>query len=153
VKELDWKWPELALVLVNKLAPAGLVITRHDLGALPHDRVLIEDRGPTQIRFTFVSLHHAQLIRKPLANAGAMASVSELQGRWMKICAVVLWKLRKEGCVLTRWDRDAVPSDKTLLMHGHRDDLELRFVPRNEAGRIAKFELEQEGKHTVETIQ
>ena len=143
--EIAWDYPELAAVLLWRLAPAGCVITREDLHALPMDRVLIEDREPHEMRFRWVAIAEALRLRKPLHERGAAASVSEMQGRWQKICVVVLWKFARDGLTLTRADRAAVPADKQLLMHGHADDLELRFMPHAEAARIAKWERDNEG--------
>jgi hypothetical protein len=151
--ELDWKWPMIACVLVQKLAPAGLVITRKDLRALPQDRVLFDERSAERIEFSFVSLERAELVRNALAARGEKAGVSALEGKWQKIAAVVLWKLAPNGVTVMRADKDALPDDKTLLMHGHADDLELRFVPRTEAQRIARWEADNEGKSILETVQ
>lgn len=151
--ELAWEWPEIACVLMWKLAPEGVTITRRDLGCLPVDRVLIEERTPTKIHFRWMRPEDARAHAKRLkATTGEKAGVSQLQGRWQKIGVVLLWKLAKDGCVLTGWDRDQVPGDKTLLAHGHEQDIEYRFVPRAEALRIAKWEKDNEGKIVLETV-
>lgn len=151
--ELAWDWPEIAVVLVQKLAPDGVVVTRRDLGQLPMDRVLIEDRRSDRIIFQWVAIAEAQRMSKPLAEGGRKAGIVQLQGRWQKLAVVLLWKLAKEGCVLMRYDRDAVPADKILLARGHKNDLEYRFVPRGEAKRIQKWERDNEGKIILETVQ
>jgi len=154
--ELNWQWPEICVTLMWKLAPDGVVITRKDLGALPQDRVLVDYRDPagTLIRFSFVSLDEARRLRPKILKAtGHKAGVSELQGRWQKITCVLLWKLARDGCVLTQLDRDAVPADQVLLAHGHAQDIEYRFCPRAEAARIQKAELEHEGKQILEVVR
>lgn len=150
--ELAWDWPQIAVVLVHKLAPDGVVVTRRDLGGLPMDRVLVEDRRVDRIIYRWVELKEAQRMRKPLAQKGERAGVIQLQGRWQKLAVVLLWKLTKEGCVLMGYDRDAVPADKILLAHGHKEEIEYRFVPRAEAARIQKWERENEGKIVLEAV-
>lgn len=151
--ELNWDWPLIAVVLMWKLAPKGVVITRQDLGRLPQDRVLIEDRGAQDIRFSWITPRAAQRRAEQLKHAGEeKAHVSQLQGRWQKLAVVLLWKLAKDGCVLTTWDRDQVPADQTLLAHGHAQDIEYRFVYRAEAQLIAAWERDNEGKMILESV-
>jgi hypothetical protein len=153
VNELNWDWPEIAVVLMWKLAPNGIVITRKDLGALPVDRVLIDERLVDRINFRWMRPEDAREHAKRLKRkTGEKAGISQLQGRWQKIAIVLLWKLAKDGVVLGQWDRDAVPADKTLLAHGHEQDIEYRFVPRLEAVRIANWEKENEGKIVLEAM-
>jgi hypothetical protein len=148
--ELDWTWTEIAVTLMWRLAPNGCVITRKDLAALPVDRVLIEDRTPTEIRFSWSTVEEAQRLRKPLADGGQKAGLSQLQGRWQKMAVVLLWKLAKDGIVLTPLDRSAVPADKQLLAHGHAQDIEYRFLPHAEAAAIARRERDNEGRIILE---
>lgn len=150
--ELTWDWPEIAVVLVQKLAPDGVIVTRQDLARLPIDRVLVEDRQSDRIIFRWVPITEAERMRKPLAESGQKAGVTQLEGRWQKLAVVLLWKLAKEGCVLMRYDRDAVPVDKNLLAHGHANDIEYRFVPRPQAKRIAEWERDNEGRIITEAM-
>jgi hypothetical protein len=152
--ELAWDWAEIAVVLVQKLSPQGVVVTRKDLGSLPMDRVLIQERLTDRITFRWMRPEDAKAHAKRLKDkTGERAGLLQLQGRWQKLACVLLWKLAKDGCVLMAYDRDAVPADKVLLAHGHRDDLEYRFVARAEAARIQKFEKENEGRLVLETVQ
>lgn len=154
MSELSWDWPEIACVLVQKLAPQGVVITRKDLARLPMDRVFIVDREETVIRFRWLRPEDARNLSKRIKEkTGTKAGVSQLQGRWMKLATVLLWKLAKDGCVIGQLDRAQVPADKVLLAHGHAEDLEYRFVPRAEAARIQAWERENEGKQILEVIQ
>lgn len=150
--EISWDWPEIAVVLLCKLAPEGVVVTRKDLGALPADRVLIEERLVDRINYHWASIKQAEAMRKPLALKGEKAGVVQLQGRWQKLAVVLLWKLAKDGCTLMRYDRDAVPADKVLMAHGHKDDIEYRLIPRAEAERIQKWEKDNEGRIIVESM-
>jgi hypothetical protein len=138
MNEIAWDWPEIVCVLMWKLAPKGVVITRKDLAALPIDRVLKYDRLADRMIFRFVPPQPGPF--------------EELQGRWQKIAVVLLWKLAKDGVTLGQWDRDTVPADKTLLAHGHEQDIEYRFVQRAEAIRIAKWEKDNEGKMVLEAV-
>jgi hypothetical protein len=158
VPELTWDWHVISACLLWRLAPAGLVITRKDLGALPMDRVLVDHRdvSGTKIALYFVTLEQAEKLRdygSPyVALPDSKVGLRTLEGRWNKMAVVVLWKLRKDGIVLIPADREAVPEDKILLMSGFKDDLELRFVPRAQAAQIQKSALEHEGKNIVETF-
>lgn len=153
MSELSWDWPEIAVVLVQKLAPDGVVVTRQDLGALPIDRVLVQERLSDRITFRWMRPEDAKAHAKRLKEkTGEKAGLLQLQGRWQKLACVLLWKLAKDGCVLMRYDRDAVPADKVLLAHGHKEDIEYRFVLRTEAARIQKFERDNEGKLVLEAV-
>lgn len=152
--ELNWGWPEIAVVLVQKLAPEGVVVTRKDLGGLPMDRVLVEERLSDRIIYRWMRPEDAKAhTRRLKEKTGEKAGVSQLQGRWQKLAIVLLWKLAKDGCVLMRYDRDAVPADKVLLAHGHKEDIEYRFVARAEAARIQTWEKDNEGKIVLEVMQ
>lgn len=150
MSEISWGWPEIACILVWRLAPDGLTITRRDLGSLPMDRVLLEDRRETEIVFRWISLQEAERRTDKKLELGSRASVSKLDGRWQKIACVVIWKLARDGIVLTLQDRSRLPADKQLLMHGHAQDLELRFLPHAQAAAIAKWERDNEGRIIVE---
>lgn len=148
--ELNWGWPEIACVLMWRLAPRGLIITRRDLGRLPMDRVLLEDRRETEIQFSWIDIHDARSRTKPSTAAHQKATVSELQGRWQKIAVVLLWKLAKQGVTLTQSDRSKVPADLMLLAEGHADDIQYRFCPREEARMIAANDRDNEGRIILE---
>ena len=137
-------WEHIACALLWKLAPKGVILTRKDLGALPHDRVLIDDRHNGRIRLTFVTLSEAMRIRGGLAEAKTPAGVSSLEGRWEKIAVVMLWKLQKHGVTLTSWDLKGVPYDQTILASGHAEGVEFRFMPRSEAQRLTAWDLDNE---------
>jgi hypothetical protein len=155
--ELNYTWPEIAVMLMQRLAPGseGVVLTRKDLAALPQEKMLVDyrDEAGTHIKFSWATINEARsLMPKVLTATGQKAGVSMLEGRYMKLACVMLWKFARDGLTLTPLDREAVPKDKTLLVSGFKDDLELRFVPRTEAARIAAWEAEQEGKNIVEAL-
>lgn len=155
MRELNWGWPEITCILINRLAPTGMVITRKDLGALPQDRVLKEWRREdgTAIEYSWISLAEAERIRpKILKHTGEKMGVMQVSGRWQKCASVILWKLARDGITLKPSDRDALPAGKILKMHGHAQDLELLWVNRDEARRIAAWELDNEGKKIVENV-
>lgn len=81
-----------------------------------------------------------------------MASIQGLEGRWEKLFAAMAWRYGKDGFRLRRADFEALPPDRVLLIHGHADDLEFRFVPPAEAKRIADFERDNEGRMVTERI-
>lgn len=151
--EISWDYAEIAVVLMQRFAPIGCVLTRADLGGLPQDLVLREEREPEYLEFSWLPVDEAMRLNAFLKQARRPASVSELQGRWQKFCAVMLWKFARDGVRLTELDRARVPADKVLLAHGHEQDIEYRFVPRAEAARIATWEADNEGKMVLETLQ
>jgi len=153
MSEISWDWPAITCILLWKLAPKGVTITRKDLAALPHDRVFVDYRDPegTHIQFTFVTPEEARRIQPLILSAtGRKVGVSELQGKWKKTAIVILWKLAKDGCILTHQDRDALPAGKMLLASGHAKDIEYRFCDRREGEGIARFERDHEGKAILE---
>jgi len=144
-------WAEIACVLMQRLAPQGVVLSRHDLSALPQDRVLVDDRSDdgTEISFYWVSVAQAQRLRPKVLATGHKAWVSELQGRWQKFVVVLLWKLARDGIDIGLMDARALPHDKTLMMRGYKDALDCRFVPRTEAQRMAHWHDEHEPQDLV----
>jgi hypothetical protein len=81
-----------------------------------------------------------------------MASVQGLEGRWEKLFAVLAWRFGKDGFIIRKSDLSALPVDRVLLIHGHAEELEFRFVPPDEARRIAEFERDNEGKIVTERL-
>lgn len=154
--EVRWDWPEIACMLMWRLAPHGVTITRKDLGGLPMDRVLLEERSSEGIRFEWVTLAEAERRTAPgtrsHTNAQPRAGVSQLQGRWQKIGVVLMWKLARDGITLTHGDREAVPKDQQLLAHGYKSAIKYRFVTRTEAVRIVTFDRENEGRIIMEHL-
>jgi hypothetical protein len=151
VYEIAWGWPEIAVVLIWKIAPNGFVMAVEDLVTLPRERVLVEERKPDSITLSFVTLATAKKLMA--AERGEeRATLSELQGRWQKIAICTAWHFarlgklgRKDSIVLTEQDRQAVPGHLKLMASGHADGIEFRFLPRAEAEAIAKWDLDNEG--------
>ncbi len=81
-----------------------------------------------------------------------MTTVQGLEGRWEKLFAVLAWRVGKDGFKITQADLRALPVDRVLLVHGHADTIEFRFVKPEEAERIAKWEKENHGKSVIERI-
>jgi len=143
--EIGWDWPEIAIILMWRLAPKGVVITRRDLGRLPMDRVLLEDRRPAELHLRWITLAEAQSRTQPKNVLEEKASVSELQGRWQKLAVVLMWKFAQAGIVLTESDRQAVPNGQEILTRGFKDDIEFRFAPRTETAKIEQAANENDG--------
>jgi hypothetical protein len=146
VSELAWGWAEIAITLMWRLAPKGLVLLPKDLD-LPRDRVLLEDRQPGYIRLSFISLRDAHARTHAPSD---QASTDQIAGRWQMITAVLLWKLAKQGVHLTESDRAAVPKELELLTSGHPDGVEWRFIPRLEARAMHAKARDNEGKIITE---
>jgi hypothetical protein len=149
--ELAWGWPEIAVVMIWKIAPNGFVILKEDMISLPTDRVLREYRDSEKIVLSFIGVKHAK--RLSAAELGEhRATVSELQGRWQKIAVVAAWhfarlhKLGKNDSItLTEYDRAAVPGHLQLMASGHAQGVEWRFLPLREAKAIQDWDRDNEG--------
>ena len=133
--ELSWAWEKIAITLLWKLAPKGLVLFPRDLN-LPRDRVLLEERLADRINLRFITLKEATA-RTHAPSAESRATSDRLYGRWQQIACVMLWKLRKKGVTLTQADKDGVPAQMELLTSGHPQGVEWRFMPRMNALRMA----------------
>jgi hypothetical protein len=145
MKELTWGWEEIAVTLMWRLAPNGLVLFPSDL-RLPHDRVLLEERLPDRISLSFVTLKEAHS-RSHAERLESRASVDQLRGsRWQQIAVVMLWKLKRGGIVLTEQDRAAVPGGLELLTSGHPQGVEWRFLPKRD---VLKLSMKEELKLEV----
>jgi hypothetical protein len=152
MSEISWDWPEITCVLMWKLAPQGVTLTRRDMAALPQDRVMVTDRQPNALKLSFVSLQRAMAIRDVLAPTQKPAGVSALEGRWEKIGVVLLWKLCKGGITLTEWDKAQVPHDKQILARGYRDGVEFRFMPNSEAAKLTKWDRDNDKRLIRESV-
>lgn len=65
------------------------------------------------------------------------AVLTQVQEHWMKIAALLVWKLAPNGVVLTDKDIASFPLDRALLTWGHKDSFEFRLVTQQEAERLA----------------
>jgi len=157
--EIAWGWPEIAVILAWRLAPNGYVILKEDLISLPTDRVLMEERKPERLTLAFIPIARAvRLMDK--ARGTQAATTSELQGRWQKIAVTTAWHFARrrmlgkfDSITLTEYDRQAVPSDLTLMASGHSQGVEWRFLPHAEAARLAAWDREHEGIMVQEKTQ
>ena len=132
-----------------KLTPGGLILFPQDLSALPHDRVMLEERLTDRINLSFITLKEAHA-RTHAEKAEARASTDKLTGRWKQIAAVMAWKIAKKGVTLTEYDRQSVPSDLILMTAGHSLGVEWNFIPRALAASQRLQVFEQEGKDIME---
>lgn len=161
MSEVTWDWTQIGAMLAWRLrarwGARGIVLTRKDLGSLPMSDVLFYERTDTCIKFEWLPLREAhRRSRKVAAKAltsDHMTGVQRLEGRWQKTCIVLLWKFWRDGCTLVQKDLDDLPANEVLLIHGHAQDSELRFVTRAEAARIQKEERDNEGRIVTEAIR
>jgi hypothetical protein len=151
MRELEWDWAKIASTLLWKLAPGGVVLFPHELAALPHDRVLLEERLPDRINLTFITLEEAHS-RTHAANPQMRATTDKMTGRWRQIACVLLWKLAKKGVTIAEYDANAVPSDLILMTAGHALGVEWQFIPRAQAAKERLLAFEREGKDIMERI-
>jgi hypothetical protein len=149
--ELPWDWPMIAVTLIWKIAPNGFVLLQEDMISLPTDRVLREYRDSEKIVLSFIGVQHAKRLSEPQLGEHR-ATVSELQGSWMKIAVVTCWhfarlgKLGKNDSIaLTEYDRAAVPGHLQLMASGHAQGVEWRFLPTREARAIQDWDFDNEG--------
>ncbi len=143
IRRLQGAWEVVVGVLLMRLARGEAIVTRQDLAALPMDRVLLatESEDGEALALIFCTPEAAQEIKQVRG-----ADVTTLQSMYQKLAAVLLWKYAKDGTVITQADRRALPVDRVLLVHGHADDLELRYVPLEEARAVARRERDNEGR-------
>lgn len=65
------------------------------------------------------------------------AVFDQVDGQWMKLLALVVWKLAPNGVALTAADIASFPADRALVTHGHRESIEFKIVTEEEARRLA----------------
>ena len=73
-------------------------------------------------------------------------SVEELQGSWEKLFCILAWRMCRDGLKITLADLAALPMDRILLIEGHSDTIEFRWVTAEQAQAIAAEQAEREGK-------
>lgn len=153
--ELTWTIAEITLLLIWKFRGAkGLKLTRKDLGGLPRDRVLVEERLVDRIIYRWVKTEAVVMENAQRVLAGQeKPGLYEAQGRYMKLLGVLLWKLAKDGITLGQTDRDAVPTDKVLHIAGTADRVIYSFISRQDADRMSRADKEHQGLDIVEAIR
>lgn len=152
--ELTWTIAEVFVILLWKLRPRGLKLSKKDLGAVPVERVLVEERLTDRLIYRWVPVTEILFENANRALAGQeKPNLYEAQGRYMKLLGVVLWKLAKDGITLGQSDRDAVPVDKVLRMDGTADRVIYSFVSRADAQRLSAGEKTHTGLDIVEAIR
>lgn len=152
--ELTWTIAEVCVVLLWKLRPRGLKLTRKDLGGLPRDRVLVEERLVDRLIYRWVPVESVIFENAQRVLAGQeKPGLYEAQGRYMKLLGVILWKLAKDGITLGTADRDAVPADKVLRIDGTADRVIYSFISRPDADRLSRTEKDHRGLDIVEAIR
>ncbi len=75
------------------------------------------------------------------------AILQQLEGHWQKICALLVWKLARQGVTLTHAEIEACTKEGelVLLTHGHYDSIEFKLVTPKEAQRIVEHERKRHG--------
>lgn len=62
-----------------------------------------------------------------------------IHDNWHKIAAFILWKLKVKSLSFSLADIDAMAKeDMVIILHDHRDCLEVRLMPREEGEKLAK---------------
>jgi hypothetical protein len=150
IPELDWGYQDMWPMLMWKLAPNGFTLLFEDMTTLPFDRVMVEERRPDHIKLRFAGVKAAKRLKDP-TRGKERATVSELQGKYTALVACTLWHFVRfkqlgadDSVTLTPYDRDAVPSDKVLLMSGYSQGIEWRWVSHEESRRMTAWYRENE---------
>ena len=153
--ELTWTIAEVTVILLWKLRPLGLILTRRDLGGIPQDRVLVEERLTDRIIYRWVKIDAviAENAARVLTAKQEKPGLYEAQGRYMKLLGVLLWKLARDGITLVQNDRDSVPNDKVVHIAGTADRVIYSFISRQDAARMQAQSETHEGLSIAEAIR
>lgn len=73
--------------------------------------------------------------------------MQQSEGHWQKYLCLVIWKLAREGVVITSADiiEFANQDKNVLLTHGHIESIEFKLVTPAEAERIRNYDRKQKG--------
>lgn len=75
----------------------------------------------------------------------AKVTVEELQGNWQKLFSILAWKFGRDGFTIRLKELIDLPMDRVLLLEGHSDTIEFRWVTIEEATRISEQERDRHG--------
>lgn len=83
-------------------------------------------------------------------NPGAMIG-DQLRGQWQTLCAMLVWKLAREGVTLTVKDMEEFQrqndcGEAVFYFRGHPTSIDFRIVDRDHALQIAEHERTQQGR-------
>ena len=75
------------------------------------------------------------------------AILQQLDGQWQKICALLVWKLARQGVTLTHKEIDECTAEGELILlaQGHYDRFEFKLVTPEQAAVIMAFERNKHG--------
>lgn len=75
------------------------------------------------------------------------AILQQLDGQWQKMCALLVWKLARQGVTITDTEIDKCigEGELILLTHGHHDSIEFKLVTPAEAERIVAHDRSMHG--------
>lgn len=75
------------------------------------------------------------------------AILQQMDGHWQKLCALLVWKLARQGVTLTHEEIKQCTSEGELILltHGHYDSIEFRLVTPAEAERIVAHDRTMHG--------
>lgn len=77
------------------------------------------------------------------------AILQQSEGMWQKYCALLVWKLARQGVTISVADIDKCNSEGELILlaHGHYDSIEFKLVTPQQAAVIAAFERNNQRGH------
>lgn len=62
-----------------------------------------------------------------------------VRDHWHKIAAFIMWKLKQKRIEFSLDDIDAMgKEDLVIVLHDHRDSIEVKLLPREEGERLAR---------------
>ena len=147
--EICWNWAQIFIVLMAKLAPVGVEINPDDVVALPMDKVLSVHRDAEAVTLSWVGIADAHAMTNPIIEVpGAeKPSVSQLQGRYMKLACILAHKLAPNGIRLTQADADLIPEGQFVF----EDGIEYKWLPVAQGLALRRRERDNEGRERIVT--
>lgn len=152
-EKLRERWDRICIALLARIGGSVERLSVLDMAALPFDRVLVAYETPGQVRFTHETLKRAEkMLKKRKDNRGEPVEATPLMGRWHKIGATLMWKHFRGGLTLKASAIKEPNPNRVLVIEGHEQDIELRFVSRAEAKVIEAKERFDTGQSIIERI-
>lgn len=79
------------------------------------------------------------------------AVLSQLDGHWQKLAAMLLWKLKGREMVrltsedIARFQAEFLPFEPVIFTHGHVDSIDFQIVTQEQAERLAAHDKTMRG--------
>jgi hypothetical protein len=73
------------------------------------------------------------------------AILDQVREHWMKVTALLVWKLSREGVTLSKEDIEAFPDDQVLVTIGNQEEMQFKIISREQAELLADHNESQTG--------